>query len=239
MTKLGIVTGMNFEAEILRIAAQAFQEKQRPLIVCRGLGRKAARRAAEDALRQRAGALLSFGIAAGLDPGLGAGTVVIASGIQDGARALPCSPPWVQRLHAALTDQTLQDDVGDARVMHGILAHAGAILATPEEKANLRAATGAAAADMESLGVAEVAERHALPFAALRVVADMALDRVPAVALTATTPDGRIDVFKSALGALAHPSQIPDLIRLGRHTDAARRTMGLLADFGLARSFFL
>ena len=45
--------------------------------------------------------------------------------------------------------------------------------------------------------------------------------------------------MKSVLGALRHPSQIPELIQLGRHTRIAQKEMRRLADFGLPRSFFM
>ena len=61
MTKLGIVTGMAFEADILHAAADRLAEAQRPIIVCHGFGRSASRRAALEAVSLGAEALLSFG----------------------------------------------------------------------------------------------------------------------------------------------------------------------------------
>lgn len=229
MSKLGIITGMVFEASILRRAATSLPLHQRPLIVCLGLGREAAQRGASEAVNQGATALMSFGIAAGLDPVLVAGDVVIASAVHDAARALPCDQPWAERLGAGLT----------LPVVHAAAAHAPRILATPEDKAGLRVATDACIADMESFGVGEIALRHHLAFAALRVVADGAADVVPAIALTAASANGHVDMMKTLGSALIHPSQILALIRLGRRTDAARQSMRLLADLGLARSFFL
>ena len=91
---------------------------------------------------------------------------------------------------------------------------------------------------MESLGVAEIAAQNALPFTALRVIADTAHDALPDVAVAAAMPDGRVAVMKSVMGALAHPQQIPALIWLGRRTNVAREKLRELADLGLARSFF-
>ncbi len=233
MIQLGIVTGLVFEAEILRAAAKALPTPQRPLIVCRGHGRNAAHLAAEEAVRQGAAALMSFGIAAGLDPRRAAGTVVAASYIHDGIKALCSDEAWTGRLYAALKE------AGFDFLVHGPIAHAAEILTTPDAKARARAASGAAAADMESYGVAEVAAERALPFAALRVIADTSEDSLPPVAVAAATPDGRISVMKSLFGALVHPDQIPELIRLGRRTDLAREQLRRLADFGLARSFFV
>ncbi len=229
MTKLGIITGMVFEASILRRAATALPAHARPMIICLGFGREAARAGASEAVSQGATALMSFGIAGGLDPALVAGDVVLASAVHDAARALPCDQSWTERLRAGLTLRTI-----DAAI-----AHASRILVTPEDKAALRAATHTAITDMESFGVGEIALRHGLAFTAVRVVADGAADAVPAIALKAATASGHVDMLKSLGGALLHPTQIPALIRLGRRTDAARQSMRLLADLGLARSFFL
>ena len=231
--QLGIVTGMVFEAEILRAAARNLPEQQRPLIVCRGLGRDAARLGTEEAIAQGAKALMSFGIAAGLDPRLHAGTIMTASHIHGGAKTLASDEPWAARLSAALSE------AGIAPLSHDPITHAAEMLTTPEAKAQLRAATNAGGADMESYGIAEAAAARALPFATLRVVADTFDVGLPSVAVDAATPDGRVDVMKSVWGAITHPGQIPELIRLGRRTEFAATQLRRLADFGLARRFFV
>ena len=88
MTKLGIVTGMAFEADILHAAADRLAEAQRPIIVCHGFGRSASRRAALEAVSLGAEALLSFGIAGGLDLALKAGNVIAATAVRDGTTTI-------------------------------------------------------------------------------------------------------------------------------------------------------
>jgi adenosylhomocysteine nucleosidase len=226
---LGIITGMVFEADILR-AAMRNRAAQNVRVTCSGLGREAARNAAAASVAQGATALLSFGIAAGLDEKLVAGSIIIASYVHDGAKALFSDEAWTARLSAEC------GNVSAAAPQP--IAHANDVLVTPEEKAALRTATGAAAADMESYGIAETALAHGLPFATVRVVADTATDVLPSVAARATTPDGRIKVTTSVFGALTHPSQIPELLRLGRRTQTAKQTLRRLADLGLERRFF-
>ncbi len=231
--KLGIITGMVFEANVLRRAARSMPAPARPAIVCLGMGGAAAERGAQNAIDQGATALLSFGIAAGLDPALQPGDVIVASAVHSAGRAVACDHDWTERLYACLANQS---SVG--RVLAVAIAHAANVLATPADKAALRASSGGAIADMESFAVAEIAAHHKVAFAALRVVADRADDYVPAIALRAARPDGHIDTLGSILGALTHPVQIPGLVRLGQRTAIARRTMACLADLGLARSFF-
>ncbi len=231
MAKLGIITGMLFEAGVLNAAARTLPPEARPLITCCGLGRGAARQAAENAVAKGATALISFGISAGLDPRLGPGAVVTASYVHDGTKALLSDAAWTERLYSELNNM--------CRVSRNPIAHAHEVLMTPVEKARARTQTGASVADMESYGVAETAVAHGLPFTTVRVVADTSEDSLPAIAVTATTPEGGVNVVRSVLGALMHPGQIPELIQLGRRTRIAQQEMRRLADFGLPRSFFM
>jgi adenosylhomocysteine nucleosidase len=226
MTKLGIITGMAFEAAILKDAAR---KGTGAAIIAHGLGREAARSAAEDAIRQGARTLMSFGIAGGLDPKLRAGTVVVAAEVRDRTKAFLSDALW-----AAKVCEELRLDSNRTT-----LAHADHVLTTPAEKAALFAVTGAAAADMESFGVAEAAAAHGLPFLALRVIADGAYDSVPRIALAATTADGHVRVMETVFRALTSPGQIPELIRLGKRTAVAKSALARLADLGLERSFFV
>lgn len=200
MTTLGIVTGVAFEAQLLR--------EGRALIRCAGLRQRAAHAAAESLVNSGATALMSFGIAGGLDPALGPGTLIVAG-----------EASWV----AALREHF-------PAALARTLAPTAVILAAPADKAALFAATASAAADMESAGVAEVAAARGLPFVAVRVIADTAHDRVPSVAINAATADGRVRMAASIAGALRHPSQIPDLIRLGRQTAQATAVLRRLAE---------
>lgn len=197
---IGIVTGMAFEARLLR--------EGRALIGCAGLRPRAAQHAAETLAAGGATALMSFGIAGGLDPILVPGTLIIRG-----------DASWTAALRAQFSDALARP-----------LAAATTVLATPADKAALFAATGAAAADMESAGVAEIAATRGIPFVAVRVIADTAHDRVPMVAINAATADGHVRMATSIAGALRHPSQIPDLIRLGRQTAIATAVLRRLAE---------
>lgn len=225
MTKLGIVTGMAFEADILRPATAA---EDAPLVACHGFGHSASRRAAAELADQGVEALLSFGIAGGLDPRLATGAIVVATEIRFERRAQVTDAGWTERLHARVGSSVLAP-----------LAHADQVITTPGQKRELHDLTGAVAVDMESWGIAEIAIERGLPFAALRVIADTTDDALPGVALAAVTDDGHVRVMRSVLGALTHPQQIPGLVWLGRRTKTASKVLGDLADLGLARSFFL
>jgi adenosylhomocysteine nucleosidase len=102
---------------------------------------------------------------------------------------------------------------------------AAAPIADPAAKAALHATTGAAAVDMESALVARAAERHGLPFAILRAIADPAHCALPPAALAAMRADGAIDVAAVLRALGREPRQLPALIRLALDS---RRAFGAL-----------
>lgn len=219
MTKLGIITGIAMEAKLLeRFASPSL------MVDYAGLDPSAAHRAAEKMIAAGATALLSFGLAGGLNPAVSAGAVVIPAEVR-GEKKLACDLAWTKRL-ASLFKET-----------PSLLAHAPTVLATPDAKAAVFAATGAPAADMESYGIAETAAVHGLPFAAVRVVADTAADAIPSIALKSVDNAGRLRVGKAAWGALTHPWQIPGLVRLGGRTATAMKKLEELARLGAPSLF--
>jgi len=155
---------------------------------------------------QGATAIISFGLAGGLRPGLAPGTLIIPAVILDGADRLP-------------TDAALSAALGGAT--GHIITGAATIIATAAAKAALFAATGADAVDLESVAAA----RAGLPFAALRAIADPAERDLPPAALTALKPGGQIDLVRILLNVLANPVQIPALIRVGQDTEQAKQTL--------------
>jgi adenosylhomocysteine nucleosidase len=94
------------------------------------------------------------------------------------------------------------------------IAGADAPLADAKSKSALFETSGSIAVDMESAIVARAAERHRLPFAILRVIADPAHRPLPSSALVAMRADGEIDLA-AVLGALVrNPHELPALMRL-------------------------
>jgi adenosylhomocysteine nucleosidase len=168
-------------------------------------------RALEAAVAKKASAIISFGVAGGLVPGLAPGTKLIARAIiaEDGERYYG-NPVWSQRLAGALGGATIAD-----------IAGVDAPLAGHEEKHALHIKTGAHAADMESHIAARVAAAHNLPFAAFRVVADPAHRRLPHAALVALKPDGSLALAAIAGSLLRDPRQIPQLLRTAHDAQAA------------------
>ena len=158
--------------------------------------------------------IVSFGVAGGLDPSLRPGDVVVATEVVAGESR------W--RTASALTrDLAETPGLDRTRMIDGVLAGSETIVVTAVGKAELRQCTGAAAVDMESHIAADFASANRLPFAALRVIADPATRTLPAIALDAIDPDGRINPWKVLRGVARRPHVIPDLLRVARDFNRA------------------
>jgi len=195
---LGIVTGLQAEARIARRLGVALAGGGTP---------DGARRAAWALVDAGATALLSFGLAGGLDPALAAGDLVIPALIICDGRSFTTDPA-ILRCDAA-----------------GTLAAEPAVVATVAAKAALWARTGAAAVDLESGAVAEVAAERGLPFAVLRAICDPAGRNLPPTALTALDARGAVAGWRVARSLFNHPGDIAGLLALARDVATARAAL--------------
>jgi adenosylhomocysteine nucleosidase len=174
-------------------------------------------------------AVLSFGIAGGLDPTLRPGDVVIASAViaESGVWKVPA------KILSTITSQVRSQGV---KATNGFVVGVEEPIMAPSTKAALRRETEAVAVDMEShIGAAYAASRG-LPFAAIRVISDPAERALPPLATKALKPDGSINIPAVMAGVARAPSQIVKLIKAGEDAGRAfaglRRCRGFL-DFGL------
>ncbi len=205
---------MSQGSRVLAVSGLASETRiaEGPGVVALAGGGDATRLAAliEDTIRAGVSALISFGIAGGLEPGLKPGTILIASAIHDGATRFTSDPAWVRVLTRALPQARVAEIAGVDEAICDIAS-----------KADLRARTGTAAVDMESHIVARLAARHRLPVAALRVISDPAERALPAAALAGMAPDGSTDIGAVLLSLARQPRQFPGLIRTARDARAA------------------
>lgn len=163
-------------------------------------------------------AVVSIGIAGGLDPALQPGDVLVATAIVTPTQSYSADP--------AITAAWMRALAGSgSTVREAVLAGVDAAVIDVPAKAALRSATGSAGVDMESHVAAAYAAEHGLPFAALRIVCDPADRAIPAFAAQALKPDGEPDI-RAVLTAIARqPSQIPALIRLARDSGRAFQSL--------------
>lgn len=200
--RIGFVVGLTAEA---RIAVHCSDR------VAAGGGTPAgAVEAARTLLADGAKALVSFGLAGGLDPEMRPGALLIPSRILHNGRAFAA-------------DLRLSQQFGGP-TGHTLLAGA-AVIADRAAKRALHENTGAHAVDLESGAVAEVAAAHQVPFAAVRAICDPAERCLPQAALIALDARGRISLLRVFASLARQPSQIGDLVRLGRDAASARAAL--------------
>ncbi len=204
----------------LAAEARALGRRDGSVLAVSGIGAAAAAAAARALIEARVCALMTFGLAGALDPALHAGSIILPSELisRDGLRFATCKE-WRERVAAA---------VGAAHcVNEGILFTSDHAIESPADKAAAFSATGAAAVDMESTAVAEVAASHALPFIAVRVIVDTAADALPP-AVVAASRAGRVQIGRLVAGLVVAPGQIAALLRLARRYRTAMRSLRLV-----------
>jgi len=226
---VGIVSALRAEARHLGPPARRHELltslADGTLLAVTGIGCDAAARGARALVEAGATALTSWGLAGGLDPALSAGTVCLPGEIisRDGA-AFSTTLHWRERLMSAAI-------AAHCPVACGKLLTSPRAIGSVTDKARAFRETGAAAVDMESIAVADVATAHNLPFVAVRVIVDTAADVLPR-ALLAASRAGGLRLW-SLIGSLAlAPGDVGALMRLTRRYRVASRSLAAVARSG-------
>jgi hopanoid-associated phosphorylase len=168
-------------------------------------------------------AVISFGIAGGLDPALVPGDVLVATGLVSATGRLPADPQLVRILSGFLTD-------GKVRSVQRDLLGADDPILHPTAKSALHAETGAGAVDMESHVAMEYAARHGLPFGAVRVVCDPAERALPTFLTGALRPDGGVALPVVLRGLARRPYQLAALLQLASDARTSFRALSRCRD---------
>lgn len=169
----------------------------------------------QQAAAEGAAALISFGIAGGLRPGLKPGTIIIGTSvIHSSGRVYSPDTRWSDRLFEALPNAESGPIVGSST-----------IIASRDEKRAIYLASGAFAADMESQIVAQIAAEHGLPFAVLRVVADPSTLSLPPAAVNGLHPDGSPNIPAVLKSLATQPGQLWDIVRIASATRSAMKSL--------------
>jgi adenosylhomocysteine nucleosidase len=200
--RIGVVVGLAAEARIARGPGWS--------IAIGGGTAAGAGNAAQRLVNEGADALVSFGLAGGLDPALRPGAVIVPSAV-------------IARDERHATDPDLSRMLGGP--MPHVMLGADAIVASAAEKRRLRVATDAAAVDLESGAVARVAAMRGIPFAVLRAICDPAERALPPAALVALDTHGGIRAWRVLAAIAARPRQLPALLILAVDAAAAKRSL--------------
>jgi adenosylhomocysteine nucleosidase len=228
LSRAGVVAALDMEARSLgsrtRRRDGLFEVGDGTLVAVSGMGHAAAVGAAGALVDAGATALISWGLAGGLDPTLQAGTICLPSVVvsRDGA-TFATDLHWREILTAAISRRL--------RVVSGKLLTSAVAIEDVAAKAAAFAETGAVAVDMESAGVAEVAALNKLAFVAVRAIVDTAGDTLPPAVMAAGT-EGPVRLARLLLGIAASPRQIAPLLRLAIRYRAATRALDAVARTG-------
>lgn len=225
MSTLGVITGLKFEADILRKVAR--RKKISPPMLASAAGNQ--QRAYDLAcafVDQGASGLISFGIAGGLNYEAPVGTLLLPDLIicEHGSEYIP-DKLWRMALLGSLP-LALKPAIGP-------LISLPIALEKEAHKRKAHQETGALGVDMESFGVARAAKDRGVPFIVIRAISDGVTDTLPASLVPAMSEDGAIMGGALAKGILKNPGDILHLPRFGVKTAKAKRTLRRVAFLGL------
>lgn len=193
------------------------------LLTLAGAGPINAERAARALISRGADKLISWGCAAALAPALKPGDLILAEQLLSEQRQpYFTETDWRQHLHHFL-DKRLP-------ISGGTLAESRHIVAERDAKQQIYRQTGAVALDMESCAIAKVAEQAKLPCLVVRAIADPATMSLPQAVSQALNSQGQVELGKLLRILLTRPQEVPDLIKLGLHFYAARKTLKTVAN---------
>lgn len=195
------------------------------LVLYSGAGAENARTASQLLITQGANQLISWGCAAALEKSFRPGDLVLANSCVD-ADSIEFdlnNENWLTHTKACLDRHTR------VNTHTGKLAESKSIVASSYDKAKIADATGAIALDMESIAVAKVAQAHHLPFLTIRAIADPLAMDLPTAVSHALNDQGDVVLSKLLTYLLRHPAELPGLIRLGLHFNAAKKTLKQVA----------
>jgi len=195
------------------------------LVTYSGAGSANAQAAAELLITKGATRLISWGCAAALSATLKPGDLTLADKLIDtegGRDAKFCvSTNW-----HSYTKNLLATSI----VVHtGCLAESKSVVSSSKDKKQLHSITGAIALDMESIAIAKVARQYALPFLAIRAIADPVNMDLPLAINHSLNDRGEIMLGKLLFFLFLHPAELPGLIKLGLHFNAAKKTLKSVA----------
>ena len=179
-------------------------------LVSNGAGPGRAAAAVDSALASfHPDALVSMGFCGALDPSLAIADIVVGTTIFSGDRAFAAESPVTAPPHHL-----------------GPICSIAHVANTAREKRQLRT-TGAIAVEMEAAGVAERAQRLAVPFFCIKSVTDLAGETMANDFNAVLRSDGRFDTMKVLASSLRRPwVRLPELFRFRSRCVLAARSLG-------------
>jgi hopanoid-associated phosphorylase len=195
-----------------------------------GAGATNAEAAARLLIVQGATHLISWGCAGALSVSLQSGNLLLADKLIDAEGVtLEVDALWHRQVRTGLEKLLALSNKSGFVLRSGTLLESKTLVSTSCDKQQLQQQTNALALDMESVAIAKVAKAHALPFLAIRAIADPVSMDLPAAVSHAFNAQGDVELGKLLRFLLTHPSELKGLIALGQHFSAAKKTLSFVA----------
>lgn len=232
MGRIGIITGMPFEAKIVEYSARKNNWGEfSPVCRSGGIGGYSATAIVHSYFEQGIDSVVSFGIAGGLDPHLKSGTVVLPKLIcSESGNPIRTTDMWRNEIQSVLQD--------DLPVATADLYSSENMISDVAAKKDLFEHTEAVAVDMESAVVGTAAKDLGMRFLAIRAIADSALHELPE-AIQAANDFDEFSYRRLAGSVLKNPRQIMSLIETGlltRKASISLKKVCQLAGANMARN---
>ena len=200
------------------------------LLAYSGAGPVNAKAAAELLIAQGATRLMSWGCAAALSTTLKPGDLILADTLIDAENCLNAKCRDAKFCVSSNWHSYTKNRLSTTMIVHtGCLAGSKSIVSSSKDKKQMQSITGAVALDMESIAIAKIAGHSGLPFLAIRAIADPVNMDLPLAINHSLNNKGDIILGKLLLFLLLHPAELPGLIKLGLHFNAAKKTLKSVA----------
>ncbi len=192
------------------------------LVSLSGTGIDKAQLAAQQLIKQGAQQLMSWGCAGALSPTLKPGDLILP-------HSLLLNDNTLLEIDKIEREQVIK------RLHHVIPYYSDKILETKQvistvsDKATSYQRSSAIAVDMESGAVARIAKQANIPFIVIRSIVDPAHFNLPYAVQYAINQQGNVSMCKLLLYLCMHPTELPRLITLGQHFNAAKKTLNQVA----------
>lgn len=191
------------------------------LVSCSGAGPENAAKASQNLINLGAERLISWGCAAALSADLKPGDLVLAEQLHaENGNVFSIQSSWLNYSKEQLLPLGIHS---------GLLAESSTIIAKSSEKQSINTQTTAIALDMESIAIAKTAQQHNFDTLVIRCIADPVSMSLPRAVSNALNTEGDVVLSKLLWFLATHPSELPGLIKLGLHFNAAKNKLKLVA----------
>ncbi len=197
------------------------------VVVVAGVGQKRSLSAARQVIASGVQLVVAAGFAAGLDPDVHVGDVVVASrvlAIEDGSQPIDCDARLIRSVPPSGKFGFI--------IRHGDLVTGDSVVCEAFEKARVFRRTGAAALDMESHAIGQECARAGVPFAAIRSVTDTADESLPE---TAAALAREPSTLRRAMVLASSPGSWLPIARLSSQARTAAANLGEILGLMLLR----